>query len=100
MWILDSRKIKIYWKILKSKYKIDEEYIKKDIDIINDNVENYLLRLFNPCMEISWLIKIMNFLFLLESLLGNKNKTVLDKEYIDKCVTFSFAWTIGSLYDI
>ena len=95
------KKNKDLLKDIKSKYKVDEEYIKKDIDkLINENVENELLRLFNPCMGISWLIKVKNFLLLLESLLGDKNKTAIDKEYIDKCVAFSFAWAIGSLYDI
>jgi dynein heavy chain len=87
-------------KEIKAKYKVNEEDIKKSIDkLINEQVENELLKNFNPCMNISWLIKIKNFLLILESLLGDKTKT-LDKAYVDKCIAFSFAWSIGSLYDI
>jgi len=94
------KKNKDLLKDIKSKFKVDEEYIKKNIDkLINENVENELLRNFSPCMGLSWLIKVKNFLLLLESLLGDKNKTV-DKDYIDKSTAFAFAWAIGSLYDI
>ena len=79
--------------------KIKEEDIQKLIDkLINENVENELLRNFNPCMQVSWLIKVKNFLLLLEALLNDKSKTY-DAKYIEKVVVFSFAWALGSLYE-
>ena len=86
-------------KEIKTKFKISEDDIKKQIDkLINENVENELIKNFNPCMSVSWLIKVKNFLLLLESLLSDKNKT-FDSNYVNKCIAFSFAWSIGSLYD-
>ena len=94
------KKNKDLLKDVRSKYKVDEEYLRKNIDkLINEIVENELLRNFSPCMNVSWLIKVKNFLLLLESLLSDKTKE-FTKDYIDRCVAFSFAWSIGSLYDI
>ena len=50
------------------------------------------------CMPTSWLIRIKNFLLLIETLL--QKKEYLDKQYLEKVVIFSFCWSIGSLLEL
>ena len=52
----------------------------------------------NICMKTSWLIRIKNFLLLIESLLLSKKDTS-DKSYLEKIVIFALCWSIGSLYE-
>ncbi|MCP3686381.1 MAG: hypothetical protein GY861_27370, partial [bacterium] len=50
------------------------------------------------CMNTSWLIRIKNFLLLIETLL--QKKEYLDKSYIEKVVIFAFCWSIGGLLEL
>ena len=79
--------------------KVKEDDLQKMIDkLINENVEAELFKLFNPCIEVSWLIKVKNFLLLLEACLMDRTKT-FDQKYIEKICVFAYAWSIGSLYE-
>ena len=49
-------------------------------------------------MNTSWLIKIKNFLLLIETLL--QKKEYLDKVYLEKVVVFAFIWSIGGIYEL
>ncbi len=52
----------------------------------------------NICMKTSWLIKVKNFLLLIEALLLAK-RDILDKSYLEKVVIFAITWSCGSLYE-
>lgn len=81
--------------------KADEKKKFGDLvkSLISPEVDDYLMRNYTPCIELSWLIKVKNYLLLLRNLLSQENK-LTDLKRIKKIIAFSFAWGIGSLYDI
>ena len=52
-------------------------------------------------MDISWLIKVKNFLLLLEAVIKSCDKSSFSnlKVFVNKACAFAFAWAFGSIYE-
>ena len=52
-------------------------------------------------MDMSWLIKVKNFLLLLDSLIYSADKSSLTnaKTFANKACAFAFAWSFGSIFE-
>jgi dynein heavy chain len=88
--------------IFKDQKNKESEYLRELIEkkyftdafILEININKNL----NICMKTSWLIRIKNFLLLIEALLISK-KDILDKAFLEKVVIFAITWSVGSLYE-
>jgi len=72
---------------------IEKKYFT-DAFILEVNINKSL----NICMHTSWLIRVKNFLLLIEALLISK-KDIFDRNYLEKVVVFAITWAVGSLYE-
>lgn len=57
---------------------------------------------YNLVMPTSWLIRIKNFLLLIQAILFNpndKDKKTYEKSYLEKVIVFSLIWGVGGLFE-
>jgi dynein heavy chain len=76
---------------------IMNKYFTKDF-ILQINV----VTKFAQVMNVSWLIRVKNFMLLIEAILQDitsQSKKEFEKGFLEKVVIFSLVWSIGSLYE-
>ncbi|MCQ2821156.1 MAG: hypothetical protein MJ252_28180, partial [archaeon] len=68
---------------------------------INADTENHFIKNFTPCINMSWLIKVKNFLLLIDCLIRSADKASLAniQKFTYQASAFAFAWAFGSIFE-